>query len=126
MQLNNLKMIIGTAKTSHSLLLFTSIVLITVGIYGTIVSKEFGCDSGIFVKINTLEDSIAKIMSDLSSEKILNCYSKAKNSNDFHKCLNDYTKGDMRCMEGGLMGLSITSIVIGVLMLFLSTYLLFM
>ncbi len=123
-------MVIGTAKTSHSLLLFTSIVLITVGIYGTIVSKEYGCDSGVFLKIGEQGD-LHNTFNNLfpngdAHPKIIDCMSKAKNSNDKHECLNNYSKGGVKCMEGGLMALSITSIVIGVLMLFLSTYLLFM
>ena len=46
-RISNLKTIVGTAKTSHMLLLFTSVVLISIGVYGTIVSKEYGCDEGI-------------------------------------------------------------------------------
>jgi hypothetical protein len=145
---------VGTAKTSHMLLLFTSLVLISIGIYGTIVSKEYGCDNGINIKLYGDDENAIK---DLTSQDCLNyiqnfdptktidpsnilqhCNSKftqcisdipnLKNKssvNKFDKCLNDNGKGYVRCMEGGLLGLSITSIVIGALMLILSAYLLF-
>ena len=159
-RVSNVKTIIGTAKTSHMLLLFTSIVLIGIGIYGTIVSKEYGCDEGINIKL--YKDSLGNFIKDFSIsndcltsleksnpraslEEILqncgsslspfaNCMrkigSKAKYNestiNKIDRCLNDNGKGYLRCMEGGLFGLSIVSIVIGVLMLLLSGYLLFM
>lgn len=125
----NLKMIVGTAKTSHMLLLFTSVVLISIGVYGTIVSKEYGCDEGINIKLyktgNIVSDEeLNKCLSDYTNVK--NYLSKQSNVNKLDKCLNDHGKGNVRCMEGGLFGLSITSIIIGVLMLLLSSYLLFM
>ena len=159
--IKNLKMIVGTAKTSHMLLLFTSIVLIGIGIYGTIVSKEYGCDEGINMKL--YKDSLGNFIKDFSisndcltsleksnprappDEIIQKCgsslspfakciASKVGSSpennqstiNKLDRCLNDNGKGYLRCMEGGLFGLSIVSIVIGVLMLLLSGYLLFM
>ena len=130
----NLKMIVGTAKTSHMLLLFTSVVLISIGIYGTVVSKKYGCDNGISIKLHNLED-VEDIFQNSKTKKydtpidkcITDSFGGEKlNINKFDRCLNDYGKGHLRCMEGGLMGLSITSIVIGVLMLLLSGYLLFM
>ena len=149
----NFKMMVGTAKISHMLLLFTSLVLISIGIYGTIVSKEYSCDNGINIKLYG-DDDIQNMVKDLTSQDCLDflnaggssnrediidkCSSKftkciydipnLKNKssvNKFDKCLNDNGKGYVRCMEGGLLGLSITSIVIGALMLILSAYLLF-
>ena len=127
----NLKMIVGTAKTSHMLLLFTSVVLISIGVYGTVVSKEYGCDNGISIKLHDngkLDDLIHPQKENTSFRNcISHSFSNNKlNINKFDRCLNDHGKGFIRCMEGGLMGLSITSIVIGVLMLILSGYLLFM
>jgi hypothetical protein len=121
-------MIVGTAKTSHMLLLFTSVVLISIGVYGTIVSKEYGCDEGINIK---LYHQTGSIVSDEERNKCLKDFSydnlsKQSKVNKLDKCLNDHGKGNVRCMEGGLFGLSITSIIIGVLMLLLSSYLLFM
>lgn len=124
----NLKMVAGTAKTSHILLLFTSVVLISIGVYGTVISNEYGCDNGVLVNLNDMKN----IQKDMGHNKSFsNCMHKAfspphDNINKFDRCLNDYGKGHFRCMEGGLMGLSITSIVIGALMLLLSSYLLFM
>ena len=127
----NLKMIVGTAKTSHYLLLFTSIVLISIGVYGTIVSKEYGCDEGISIKLHdngNLDDFISPQKENTSFRKCMSHpLSGGKlNINKVDRCLNDYGKGHLKCMEGGLFGLSIASIVIGVLMLLLSGYLLFM
>jgi hypothetical protein len=150
----NLKMIVGTAKTSHMLLLFTSVVLISIGVYGTIVSKEYGCDEGINIKlykdsvknfqkdfsvstqcINSITKGGGDIMKDCKDllDPFTSCMSNITNFghnkstiNQIDRCLNDHGKGYVRCMEGGLMGLSITSIVVGVLMLLLSGYLLFM
>ena len=127
----NVKMIIGTAKTSHMLLLFTSIVLISIGVFGTIVSKEYGCDNGISIKLHDNGKLDDFIHPDKKNTAFQNCMSQSYsnsnlNINKFDRCLNDYGKGHLRCMEGGLMGLSITSIVVGVLMLLLSGYLLFM
>lgn len=122
--IKNLKMIVGTAKTSHMLLLFTSVILISIGVYGTIVSKEYGCDNGISIKLN--DDRLSNLFTP-GDGKFIDCIEAAgDNQNKLDACLNDYGKGYFRCMEGGLMGLSITSIVIGVIMLLLSTYLLFM
>ena len=124
----NLKMIVGTAKTSHMLLLFTSVVLISIGVYGTIVSKEYGCDEGINIKLYhhtasfVSDEELNQCLKDFSYDNL----SKQSKVNKLDKCLNDRGKGNVRCMEGGLFGLSITSIVIGVLMLLLSSYLLFM
>ena len=129
------KTIIGTAKTSHMLLLFTSIVLIGIGIYGTIVSKEYGCDEGINIKLYhqtasfVSDEELDKCLHDFPYENptnVINYLSKQSKVNKLDKCLNDHGKGNVRCMEGGLFGLSITSIIIGVLMLLLSSYLLFM
>lgn len=151
----NFKMVAGTAKTSHMLLLFTSVVLISIGVYGTIVSKEYGCDEGINIKLYNDKNIIKDLFPPLPKEclsaikshdkdKIKQECTKAFNSslfsclkdipdfnkqsqvNKLDKCLNDHGKGYVRCMEGGLFGLSIGSIVIGVLMLLLSGYLLFM
>jgi len=136
------------------LLLFTSVVLISIGVYGTIVSKEYGCDEGINIKL--YKDSIANFIKDFSISKecinsikggggnpkqdckdffnpFKNCMNNIHNAkynkstiNQIDRCLNDHGKGYVKCMEGGLFGLSIGSIVIGVLMLLLSSYLLFM
>lgn len=144
----NFKMMVGTAKTSHMLLLFTSLVLISIGIYGTIVSKEYGCDNGINIKlygddVNTIKDLTSQdCLNDIQTKnfsnaekncnsKFIQCISdfptdnKHSQINKFDRCLNDNGKGYVRCMEGGLLGLSITSIIIGALMLILSAYLLF-
>lgn len=148
--IKNFKMMVSTAKTSHMLLLFTSLVLISIGIYGTIVSKEYGCDNGINIKL--YGDDLNEVVKDLTSQDCLNSISSKASSpeltdkcsskftqcitgipdfknksqiNKFDKCLNDNGKGYIRCMEGGLLGLSITSIIIGALMLILSAYLLF-
>ena len=150
----NLKMIVGTAKTSHMLLFFTSVVLISIGVYGTVVSKEYGCDEGINIKLynnkNTIKDLFPlskechsaiqnrdwdkarqECTKDFNSS-LFSClkdipdFNKQSQVNKLDKCLNDHGKGHVRCMEGGLFGLSIGSIVIGVLMLLLSGYLLFM
>lgn len=139
---NNLKMIAGTAKTSHILLLVTSVILIGVGVYGAVVSKEYGCDSGLFINIKNKNNDIKT--SDVS--KIVKCLSeefktpfippggrlpvfppkKNFNLNTLDSCLDENAKGHVKCMEGGLMTFSIISIIVGVLMLLLSGYLLFM
>lgn len=148
--IKNFKMMVSTAKTSHMLLLFTSLVLISIGIYGTIVSKEYGCDNGINIKLygddeNTIKDLTSQDclnsindpqasktdIIDKCSSKFTQCitgipdFKNKSQINKFDKCLNDNGKGYIRCMEGGLLGLSITSIIIGALMLILSAYLLF-
>ena len=61
----NFKMMVGTAKISHMLLLFTSLVLITIGIYGSIVSKEYSCDNGINIKL--YGDDLPNMVKDLTS-----------------------------------------------------------
>lgn len=95
-------------------MLFASIVLLTVGIYGTVVSSEYSCGKGLFIKDTNLQHT--------------DTYSKCKDKSkmeDFNKCMNDNTKGDGRCMEGGMMTFSIISIIVGTLMLLYSGYLMF-
>ena len=145
---NNLKMIAGTAKTSHILLLVTSVILIGVGVYGAVVSKEYGCDSGLFINLknkkvlddllppscflNPKQENTCK--QDIMSSKLVKCITdaitaathKKLNLNTLDSCLDENAKGHVKCMEGGLMTFSTISIIIGVLMLLLSGYLLFM
>jgi hypothetical protein len=140
---NNLKMIAGTAKTSHILLLVTSVILIGVGVYGAVVSKEYGCDSGLFINLknknNDIKSSawskISKCVSDEFKGPIIPPGGgpgpvfppkKKFNLNTLDSCLDEHAKGHVKCMEGGLMTFSTISIIVGVLMLLLSGYLLFM
>ena len=108
----------GKERGCHWMLLVTSVILLTVGIYGTIVSSEYGCGNGVF---NTDKTSHA-----LASGACKQKYPKGLGDKDFDKCINDHSKGDKRCMEGGMMTFSIISIIVGSLMLIMSMYLLFM
>lgn len=147
---NNLKMIAGTAKTSHILLLVTSVILIGVGVYGAVVSKEYGCDSGLFINLknkkvlddllppscmlmNPMNPNTSQCEDDIMSSKLVKCITDAMtatkkkfNLNTLDSCLDEKAKGHVKCMEGGLMTFSTISIIVGVLMLLLSGYLLFM
>ena len=119
-------------KTSQWMLLVTSIILLSMGIYGTIVSSEYGCDKGIFIKPKYLLPP--QTLPPAVQNEFLHCLDissldelKAPILKDFDKigrCLNDNLHNDAKCMEGGLMTLSIISIVIGSLMLLAAGYLL--
>ena len=102
-------------------MLFASIVLLTVGIYGTVVSSEYSCGKGYF---NDFHTSGANFTS--ASKLCSNKYPNQKpGDKDFDKCINDNSKGNSRCMEGGMMTFSIISIIVGALMLLYSGYLMF-
>ena len=107
-------------KSNNFIMLFASIVLLTVGIYGTVVSSEYSCGKGAFIRDTDIQhhdlDVKCKFPKDTTDK------SKIK---DFNKCVNDNTKGDGRCMEGGMMTFSIISIIVGALMLLYSGYLMF-
>ena len=141
-------MIAGTAKTSLILLLVTSVILIGVGVYGAVVSKEYGCDSGLFINLKNkkvLDDLLppscmimnpntSQCEDDIKSSKLVKCITDAMtaakhkkfNLNTLDSCLDENAKGHVKCIEGGLMTFSTISIIVGVLMLLLSGYLLFM
>ena len=107
----------GKERGCQYMLLVTSVILLTVGIYGTIVSSQYGCGNGIFVD--------GKESTDVN-KKCSILHPKGIGDKDFDKCINDHSKGDGRCMEGGMMTFSIISIIVGSLMLIMSMYMLFM
>lgn len=110
-------------KSNNFIMLFASIVLLTVGIYGTVVSSEYSCGKGLLIDPHTNAAS-------LNSANTL-CIKKYPGKSiqdgdkDFDKCINDNSKGSGRCMEGGMMTFSIISIIVGALMLLYSGYLMF-
>lgn len=107
----------GKERGCHWMLLVTSVILLTVGIYGTIVSSEYGCGNGVFSDGKDISVVVTKCKA---------LHPKGPGDKDFDKCINDHSKGDGRCMEGGMMTFSIISIIVGSLMLIMSMYLLFM
>ena len=137
----------GKERGCHWMLLVTSVILLTVGIYGTIVSSEYGCGNGINIKLNDMKGleklvpvsvppecttlpfnvSACENAVLMTGNELYKCIgSDRSNVGKLDRCLNDHGHGDVRCMEGGMMTFSIISIIVGSLMLIMSMYMLFM
>jgi hypothetical protein len=107
----------GKERGCHWMLLVTSVILLTVGIYGTIVSSEYGCGNGLYFETKYVNNK------DVPTKCSSGSYS---NTTSLFKCINDNSNGHEKCMEGGMMTFSIISIIVGSLMLIMSMYMLFM
>lgn len=91
-------------------LLLTSIVLLTVGIYGTVVSSEYSCDNGINIKLND-KHAISKLFGDIpdmaNHYELPHSCSTLNQGSISKECVKDlaseFSKNDIiKCMESDI------------------------
>ena len=128
-----MKYVLPKGKSGNLIVLFIlSIFLLTMGIYGTTISNKYGCSNGVFIDLhdsltnskNADGSTVGKCLKDnikLSKNPTIKDLEDL-DFNDVDRCLNDKLNGQAVCMEGGLLTLSIISIILGSLMLLFVGY----
>ena len=128
-----MKYILPKGKSGNLIVLFIlSIFLLTMGIYGTTISNKYGCSNGVFIDLHNIltnsKNSGGSIVGKCINDNIKISANPTKKElddydfNDVDRCLNDKLNGQAVCMEGGLLTLSIISIILGSLMLLFVGY----